>query len=104
MPSSRWRVVRGRLETMLTLAPTRALTRVDLPTLGRPMTATWPARCGAGFMLALYGLMDKSPRRSGFHADRKSTRLNSVTNAHLVCGLLLERKKYYHSCADRMLF
>src|SRR3546814_5150317 len=26
--------------------------------------------------------------------DRKSTRLNSVTNAHLVCRLLLEKKKY----------
>src|SRR3546814_999862 len=26
-------------------------------------------------------------------ADRKSTRLNSVTNAHLVCRLLLEKKQ-----------
>src|SRR3546814_5746623 len=26
-------------------------------------------------------------------ADRKSTRLNSVTNAHLVCRLLLDKKK-----------
>src|SRR3546814_3754386 len=26
--------------------------------------------------------------------DRKSTRLNSVTHAHLVCRLLLEKKKY----------
>src|SRR3546814_5642643 len=26
-------------------------------------------------------------------SDRKSTRLNSVTNAHLVCRLLLENKK-----------
>src|SRR3546814_10831306 len=25
--------------------------------------------------------------------DRKSTRLNSITNAHLVCRLLLEKKK-----------
>src|SRR3546814_1694194 len=30
-----------------------------------------------------------TPRR----ADRKSTRLNSITNAHLVCRLLLEKKK-----------
>src|SRR3546814_10823995 len=29
--------------------------------------------------------------------DRKSTRLNSVTNAHLVCRLLLEKKKTYHN-------
>src|SRR3546814_6071646 len=27
--------------------------------------------------------------------DRKSTRLNSSTNAHLVCRLLLEKKKKY---------
>src|SRR3546814_2228264 len=32
-------------------------------------------------------------RRSGY-GDRKSTRLNPVTNAHLVCRLLLEKKKY----------
>src|SRR3546814_1614827 len=28
--------------------------------------------------------------------DRKSTRLNPVTNAHLVCRLLLEKKKKKH--------
>src|SRR3546814_4208426 len=33
---------------------------------------------------------DREPR-----GDRKSTRLNSVTNAHLVCRLLLEKKKIY---------
>src|SRR3546814_2097696 len=27
------------------------------------------------------------------NGDRKSTRLNSITNAHLVCRLLLEKKK-----------
>src|SRR3546814_11058296 len=32
--------------------------------------------------------------RSRHRADRKSTRLNSVTNAHLVCRLLLEKKKH----------
>src|SRR3546814_7207013 len=31
-----------------------------------------------------------------FQRDRKSTRLNSVTNAHLVCRLLLEKKKTIH--------
>src|SRR3546814_9862136 len=30
---------------------------------------------------------------SPFLEDRKSTRLNPVTNAHLVCRLLLEQKK-----------
>src|SRR3546814_6091392 len=32
-------------------------------------------------------------RASNGKEDRKSTRLNSVTNAHLVCRLLLEKKK-----------
>src|SRR3546814_6524351 len=32
--------------------------------------------------------------------DRKSTRLNSVTNAHLVCRLLLEKKKKKR-CKDK---
>src|SRR3546814_1407506 len=32
-----------------------------------------------------------SPKASP--SDRKSTRLNSITNAHLVCRLLLEKKK-----------
>jgi len=44
------RVVCGRVETIATWDPTRALTRVDLPTLGRParptkphrVTGTWP--------------------------------------------------------------
>src|SRR3546814_1808845 len=39
----------------------------------------------------------KVPRRIDFMEalprDRKSTRLNSSTNAHLVCRLLLEKKK-----------
>src|SRR3546814_5380992 len=35
------------------------------------------------------------PRAEDFNADRKSTRLNPVTNAHLVCRLLLEKKKTY---------
>src|SRR3546814_10908286 len=32
-------------------------------------------------------------REEHFLRDRKSTRLNSSTNAHLVCRLLLEKKK-----------
>src|SRR3546814_1184601 len=33
------------------------------------------------------------PRQLAPHLDRKSTRLNPVTNAQLVCRLLLEKKK-----------
>src|SRR3546814_6018176 len=36
-------------------------------------------------------LLNKSDLLAG--PDRKSTRLNSSTNAHLVCRLLLEKKK-----------
>src|SRR3546814_2061149 len=32
--------------------------------------------------------------------DRKSTRLNSITNAHLVCRLLLEKKKKRNNTDD----
>src|SRR3546814_6854643 len=33
-------------------------------------------------------------RQTTGREDRKSTRLNSVTNAHLVCRLLLEKKNH----------
>src|SRR3546814_990438 len=38
-------------------------------------------------------LDDLGARRAQDGVDRKSTRLNSITNAHLVCRLLLEKKK-----------
>src|ERR1700733_2169003 len=38
----RWRVVWGRGVTMLTFWPTRALSKVDLPTFGRPTRAAKP--------------------------------------------------------------
>ena len=47
-PAMRRRVVCGRSLTMLTFWPTRALTSVDLPTLGRPRTATKPERKPGG--------------------------------------------------------
>ena len=43
-PRMRLRVVCGLSETIATFSPTRALTSVDLPALGRPTTATEPAR------------------------------------------------------------
>src|SRR3546814_5546658 len=39
----------------------------------------------------IIGVLEKDGRFSAL--DRKSTRLNPVTNAHLVCRLLLEKKK-----------
>ena len=41
------RVVCGRSETIATLPPTIALTSVDLPTFGRPASATKPLRVSA---------------------------------------------------------
>ena len=38
------RVVCGLSETIATFWPTSAFTRVDLPTFGRPTTATMPER------------------------------------------------------------
>jgi len=40
MPVMRWRVVWALRETMEIFSPTRRLSRVDLPTLGRPTMAT----------------------------------------------------------------
>src|SRR6516164_1581817 len=49
MPRIRARVVCTLRETMVTLEPTSALTRVDLPTFGAPIRATKPQRvAGAG--------------------------------------------------------
>src|SRR4051812_33839352 len=53
MPRISARVVCTLRETMVTLEPTRALTRVDLPTLGAPISATKPQRVVAGGAPAL---------------------------------------------------
>src|SRR3954465_9546455 len=47
MPRISARVVCTLRETMVTLEPTSALTRVDLPTLGAPISATKPHRVAA---------------------------------------------------------
>lgn len=44
MPSRRVRVVCGLGVTMATFTPTTVLSKVDLPTLGRPTKATNPQR------------------------------------------------------------
>src|SRR5690625_4338988 len=48
MPRIARRVVCGLVEVIATFSPTRALVRVDLPTLGRPTRATNPERCTEG--------------------------------------------------------
>src|SRR3546814_2775859 len=58
-----------------------------------------PARAAAAGAVRSPAADGKDPRGSDLRPpprqgrqDRKSTRLNSVTNAHLVCRLLLEKK------------
>src|SRR3546814_13243841 len=58
--------------------------RGDLHRPGRLLQTRWPLVCGCD---------RRCGRRLAASPDRKSTRLNSVTNAHLVCRLLLEKKK-----------
>src|SRR5580693_5868946 len=48
MPRISARVVCTLRETMVTLEPTSALTSVDLPTLGAPISATKPQRVATG--------------------------------------------------------
>src|SRR3546814_7932265 len=43
-----------------------------------------------------YRLAVDPPAAKELRIDRKSTRLNPVTNAHLVCRLLLEKKNKKH--------
>src|SRR5437763_17060482 len=52
MPRISARVVCTLRETMVTLEPTKALTSVDLPTLGAPISATKPQRVPAGAALS----------------------------------------------------
>ena len=60
------RVVCGRSETIATFSPTIALTSVDLPTLGRPASATKPLRASSA-----------SPRAAARAAARASRRRRS---------------------------
>src|SRR6185312_8850503 len=53
-PVIRLRVVCGLGVTMASFSPTMRLSKVDLPTFGRPRIATRPARTGTLFMAAVH--------------------------------------------------
>ena len=59
----RLRVVCGLSETIATFWPTSRLTRVDLPTFGRPTTVTKPAWNGARTGLAHAALPTDTRRK-----------------------------------------
>src|SRR3546814_1185685 len=52
-----------------------------------------PAQADGGRLLRPAGAVVPGTRPGPAHRDRKSTRRTPVTNAHLVCRLLLEKKK-----------
>src|SRR3546814_3164935 len=67
--------------------------RLDLANLAATVGVVGPAQ--PGFVLRRQFLGIGRQRE-----DRKSTRLNSSTNAHLVCRLLLEKKKQHRTTDD----
>src|SRR5262249_12098174 len=74
IPRMRCRVVCGRLEVMLIRAPTRPLISVDLPTLGRPTTATSPQRKSSA-------AADSAARRLLIGARRRGLRGGAAARA-----------------------
>src|SRR3546814_7062361 len=69
-----------------------ALGMGDTPARGHPVDLAGPDRLFGADAVAMH---DLAIEQVGDRRDRKSTRLNSVTNAHLVCRLLLEKKKHH---------
>src|SRR3546814_4615326 len=63
-----------------------ALVRAALRGTSRPMVSRW------GHILLRRALSSRLAAPQGMNPDRKSTRLTPVTNAHLVCRLLLAKK------------
>src|SRR5579863_527493 len=103
MPSTRRRVVCGLGVTMLILRPTKALTSVDLPTLGRPATATKPARKpGSAMVHLLQGMLRRfllraaSAARLALGADLQ--RLHAATHPE---HLLVRFAAYGLDCIHR---
>src|SRR3546814_10499988 len=73
----------GRRRVTLPLAPKLKTGVMTMHRRNEPATGPWEPRIDE--LRHLVELVDR--------LDRKSTRLNSITNAHLVCRLLLEKKQ-----------
>src|SRR3546814_8136859 len=79
-----------------TLFPYTTLFRsVPAAAAGPPSARPGRRRCGPWNVTEGDQHVRTTPTQPGRYrpGDRKSTRLNPVTNAHLVCRLLLEKKK-----------
>src|SRR3546814_3426427 len=77
-----------------TLFPYTTLFRSCRGRRGRACAASRQRRRGNALIMAVIEALQPLGERSGLGRDRKSTRLTPVTNAHLVCRLLLEKKKH----------
>ena len=77
---SRW-VVCGLFDTIATFCPTSAFTSVDLPTLGRPTTATIPLRNPAGQLNAVPVRTAPAARSSSAHTSRSPSSVSATTIA-----------------------
>src|SRR5262249_46326861 len=71
-PRTRFLVVCGLSETIATFSPTSRLTSVDLPTLGRPTTATSPAWEGEPSGIRFQLLAFSSEAESGAGRERRA--------------------------------
>ncbi len=86
MPAIRRRVVCGRSETIVTCAPQMALTSVDLPTLGRPASATIPHRKPSGGDWCS-GITEGNHGRAGMIAALSTAAAGAMTaSARSDCG------------------
>src|SRR3546814_1430207 len=77
---------------------TRTDTLVPYTTLFRSSRASGLCAIAAAALSGMsggYRVGQFLPEVYAWRLDRKSTRLNPVTNAHLVCRLLLEKKNKY---------
>src|SRR5881275_716177 len=99
MPKIRRWVVCGLSETIATFRPTSALTRVDLPTFGRPATATNP------LLTAERGSRgDLEQRQREQRAEERAVRdLERGVNAGLDAGLRDEKSHHERQERDQEL-
>src|SRR5690606_27298309 len=73
MPSSVCRVVCGLREVIASFCPRMWLSRVDLPTLGRPTMAIWPQRGAAASVIRFLHAQGDQRLSGGFLFGKAAT-------------------------------
>src|SRR2546425_1943873 len=100
------RVVPGSSVTTSRSWPSKRLTRLDFPTLGRPTTATWITSTsppGPPSLSASRGTVVRTATTwsSRSRSEEHTSELQSL--AYLVCRLLLEKKKKIETELDHVM-